>query len=189
MKIVQFAECVYQWLNDHKRPVVPLLQKGLELSEVMNFTDELNITLTNELVELYKWRNGTDKSDGYILGDVDFFPGYHFLPLEHSVAYYKSFINDRRWSKNWFPVFANGGGDFFIINCTDKFKESSEVIGFMRDFDDHEVEYLSLERMLQTFCECYTKGAFYLNGNGDIESKVEEEAIISNKLNPGLDRW
>lgn len=189
MKVIQFAECIYQWLVDNNRPVVPLLQQGLTLSKIMSIADELDVVLTNELLELYKWRNGTEKKGGYILGDVDFFPGFHFLPLEHSVAYYKSFVRDTRWDKSWFPIFANGGGDFFVTKCYDEFRENSEIIGFMRDLDVQEVEYITLEKMLQTLCECYKRGAFYLGNEGFIESKIREEAFISNEINPNLNRW
>jgi len=189
MKIVQSAECIRDWLVNNDRPVVSLLQKGLSLSEIMIATEELDIKLPNELVELYKWRNGTSKDGGYVLGDVDFFPGFHFLPLVDSVAYYKTFIKDERWDKSWFPVFANGGGDFYVIKCSEDYREHSEIVGFMRDFDEQEVEYLTLEKMLQTLCECYKQSVFYLSNDRYIESKIEEEAEISGKINPNLDRW
>lgn len=187
--ILQYANEIHDWLVKNDRPVVPLLQKGLSSDEIDSITKNLPIKIPEELKKLYAWHNGTSKANGYILGDVDFFPGFHFIPLEDAIAYYQTFIKDLRWQSAWFPFFANGGGDFFVVQCQEHPTEQAPVIGFMIGTDDHEVEYHSIEKMLQTFSECYKRGVYFLNEDGYIESKPYKEVAISNVINPGLSRW
>lgn len=38
------------------------------------------------------------------------------LSLSDAVANYRSFVADPRWAHGWLPIFANGGGDFYVID-------------------------------------------------------------------------
>lgn len=187
--VIRFAQEIESWLLKHNRPVIPLLQNGLSFSQIDSIVGNLSIRIPEELKELYTWHNGTNKINGYILGDVDFFPGFHFIPLEDALAYYRSFVKDLRWDVSWFPFFANGGGDFYVAQCERYPTKQTPVIGFMLGRDDHEVEYHSIEKMLQTFNECYKRDVFYISESGYLDTKSHEEIVISNAINPGLPRW
>lgn len=187
--VLKYAQDIKDWLVEHNRPVVPLLQEGLSIDDIGSITEDLTIRLPTDLKELYTWHNGTDKTDGYILGDVDFFPGFHFLPLEDAIAHYWKFVKDLRWEASWFPVFGNGGGDFFVVQCQEIPMEHAPVLGFMIGTDQIEIEYQSIESMLHTLSECYKRGIYHLSPEGYIESSIHEEAIVSNIINPGLSRW
>lgn len=187
--ILTYAQDIYDWLKKNERPVVPLLQEGLSMEKINDLNKSLPVKMPHELKILYTWHNGTSKSGGYILGDVDFFPGFHFLPLEDAIAHYQTFIKDIRWEQEWFPFFANGGGDFYVSQCQKHELEKAPVVGFMIGTDYSEVEYHSLEQMLQTFSECYKRNVFFVGEDGYIDSNPYKEAVISNVINPGLSRW
>ncbi|BBE22195.1 hypothetical protein MN0502_10780 [Arthrobacter sp. MN05-02] len=42
-------------------------------------------------------------------------PGSYLLSLEEALSDYDTFKNDARWSPSYFPVFADGGGDFYVL--------------------------------------------------------------------------
>ena len=189
MTINSYLDKIHNWFVSNNRPVVSLLNKGLSVNDIKILTKDLPIKLTQELTTLYCWRNGTNRVEGYIPWDLEFFPSFHFISLENAMAYYNYFIKDRRWNKKWFPVFTNGAGDFIVVECQEFLTESSPIISFMFGENNDEIEYLSLFKMVQTLSECYTKNAYYSSPCGYIDTKVEQEVEIANKINPGLSRW
>lgn len=185
-----FAEKICSYLDKNGRHLSLLLNDPIKDDVLEKLTSGLPIKLTKELKELYKWRNGTVNHKGYTFDMISFFPGFFFISLQEGIRYYNNFITDERWDKSWFPVFANGGGDFFVVKCSkDDALESSEVYGFMLNYGEPEIEYLNLTKMLETIFQCYTEGAYFINNEDYLDILPDKEAIISNKINPNLDRW
>lgn len=53
-----------------------------------------------------KWRTAASDED----------PGFYLLSLQEAIASYKVFVSDARWRTGWFSVFADGGGDFYVVD-------------------------------------------------------------------------
>jgi len=77
--------------------------------------------------------------------------------LKEALANYDAFRDDRRWNPHWLPVFANGGGDFLAVTCSEEPDSRGEVIHFRIDESVHPVEFVSVSRMLDTVA--MTRGA------------------------------
>ena len=76
----------------------------------------VGLTSIRELEELYGWKNGTSIAGVAAVDDIHLFPGFYLLSIEDAVANYRAFAPDARWMGGWLPVFANGGGDFYVLD-------------------------------------------------------------------------
>ncbi len=186
-RITKYAKKIMDWHLKNQSSVINYLQKGLSYEEIENLIKPLRIHIPLELVDLYQWKNGTLAKQGEVLDKLHFFPGFYFLSIEEASIYCKNFKNDPRWKSYWFPVFANGGGDFFVIDCREE--TGYPVIGFMLGYEEHDIEYLSIKKMFKTIAKCFEKGAYFYDKNRYLEINDEKEATIANKINPNLARW
>jgi cell wall assembly regulator SMI1 len=166
-----------------------LLLPGLSKREIESWEAKLPFSLTRELDSLYQWRNGTRAYEGDLLGDLYFFPGFYLLSLEEAVQTYKEREDAPQWRKGWFPLFADGAGDFYLIRCTRKKTDSSGVIGFIHGEPEQILEYESLPSMIRTLADCYAEGAFFLDEDGYLDMDDEEHRRIAHKHNPGVSEW
>jgi len=175
------------YLNKYSRPVLSLLQEGVKRIDIEEVEKSIGLKFPSDFFELYYLNNGTLVKEGDILDDLHFFPGFYFMSLEDAIHDYKILIKADQWNKNWFPIFSNGGGDYFCVDCTEGNKYP--IIGFIVGYEDDEmIDYLNLYIMFKTIAECFEKGAYFIEDDY-LEIDIEKEKIISRKNNPGLDRW
>lgn len=168
------------------RPVVRFLKPGLSESRIPEILGDLEIAVPLELREMYSCRDGILIPKGHILDDLHFFPGFYWLSLEDAVTTYKSLHGDRRWHSSWFPVFANGGGDFYAVVCTPTPVDSGEVVGFILGESDHPVEFRDLTAMLRTVRACFDEKVFFLSAEGYLEADDMAQARVARRFNPDL---
>ncbi len=187
-EVVGHAEFIFNWLEDNGRMPNEFLLPGIASAEIEEYIEGLPISVSKELKCLYKWKNGTKNGD-FTIDESSIFPGFFLLPLQEAIENYKVFSEDKRWNPSWFPFVANGGGDFYVIECQPLEVERTPIIGFMIDRDDHEIEFPSLLNMLKTIEQCYDRGAFYIDEKGFLESDLIMQVSIANEINPGLSRW
>jgi cell wall assembly regulator SMI1 len=136
-----------------------------------------------------RWRDGTAAAEGESLNTLTFFPGFYFPSLEEAVQIYHERKDSPQWRGGWFPVFADGAGDFYIVPCESTRKDSAGVIGFIHGEPDQPVEYESLTTMLQTIAACYAQGAFFVDDDGCLEIDDDAHHRIANRFNPEIPEW
>ncbi len=183
----QDIDYIITWLDKRNRNISNILQPGLRKDLIIEKLKEYELEAPKELIELYSIFNGVFSEPEDILDELHLFPGFYFIPLEECLQYYVNFKSDGRWKDNWLPIFANGGGDFYIVEC-DKSYSRSPVIGFMLGRDDHEYEYSSLQTMFKTIATCYREGVYFVE-DGYLESDIHKETLIGLQLNPDLSFW
>ena len=96
-------------------------------------------------------------------------------------------IERNAWDKFWFPIFANGGGDFYAMNLA--IEAQGEMIGCYIYEEEPQIEYNSLESMLQTFKECYNQGIIFQNEQGYLDMDYRKHSEIAHEINPELKIW
>ena len=185
-EIAGFYRNIADYLKSFQRPVVDRLQPGLLDEEIQNQTEPLPFVLPEEVVALYRCANGTRTQKGDMLGNLYFFPGFYFLSLEDACARYKAMQSAEDWKKNWFPVFANGGGDFYAAVCSTEASQTAEIIGYLQGETDQPVEFLSLTRLLECLDRCFREGVFWVNRAGQLDTNDGKQEAIAKELNPGL---
>lgn len=169
-------------------PVRDLLRPGVSRGTVEKEFRPFGITPSDELARLWNWHDGTDVV-GRVLDETHFFPGFYLVSHADSIEHHRRFRTDHRWDPSWVPIFANGGGDFYVVSLTASRQPTSEVVGFILGEETHPVEFLSLTVMLEVIAECYEDGAYFLSDDGYLESNDDVEIAIASRLNPGVERW
>ncbi len=176
---------ILDWHTARQRPVADLLQEGIEI-DCKEFDDSL--MFTSEIKTLYQWHNGTALLQQFALNQLSFVPGYYLLSFLDSIHYYKSFHQEDYWESGWFPILANGGGDFYVATCNVENKQYSPVINFLRGESDQVIEYLSVTNMFLVAAECFERGIYYLDENV-IKVDIKTERSVAHRYNPDLSRW
>lgn len=163
------------------------LRPGVSQGRVQRILVQLGFGGNADLEALYGWHNGADTEQAFVLDDLHLFPGFYLLSLEDASANYASFVNDPRWDRNWLPLFANGGGDFYVLDLI------GDPVGTVRHFriDEriHPVEFMSLTGMLETLAECFESGVFYVHKRGYLEMDDSQFAAVAARVNPDVAWW
>lgn len=165
------------------------LQDGLSKETLDSWESRLSFALTGELETIYSWRNGTKADAGVLLENVYLFPGFYFLSIEEAVEVYEEREDTEQWRAGWFPLFADGGGDFYVVPCQVTKVETAEMIGFIHGEPVQTAEYESLTSMVETLDACFREGAFYVDDDDTMEIDDEKHRHIANRFNPTISEW
>lgn len=188
-EMIAALDAIVQRLTYASREVVTKLQPGLSVQDIAAGEATLPFVLTRELDALYRWRDGTSVKEGDLLTPTYFFPGFYLLSLEEAVQTYHERKSAWQWREHWFPVFADGGGDFYVVPCGAEKLDCAEVIGFIHGEPEQAVEYQTLTAMMQTLEACYSRGAFVLDDDGDLDMDDDLHRQIAHHFNPEVEQW
>lgn len=159
------------------------LRPGLGAEEVGRQLTGAGLPNDSAVASLYGWRNGSE-TEGVTLDDIQMFPGFYLLSLEDAVTNYRAFDADQRWSPGWLPIFANGGGDFYLVDLGD------ESPGMVRHFRieeaEHPIEFRSLPDMMTTLAAGFDRGVFYVDPHGSLEMDDVRFAALAKEVNPSV---
>jgi hypothetical protein len=165
------------------------LQRGLPKEELLSWRGRLSFALTRELEIIYQWRNGTRSDPGDTFESLYLFPGFYFLSIEEAVETYEREKINPEWLDGWFPLFASGGGDFYLVPCTQERVDAAAVIGWIHGEPDKIVEYESVTSMVATLEACFREGAFFLDDDDTMEIDDEQHRVIAARFNPTIPEW
>ncbi|WP_406830503.1 SMI1/KNR4 family protein [Pedococcus sp. KACC 23699] len=166
-----------------------LLRPGLPPEQTRTDLGERGLVPSDELVELYGWHDGTDALEGTTLDDMHLFPGFYFASLKEALTNYDAFRDDRRWNPDWLPVFANGGGDFLAVTCSEEPNTRGEVIHFRIEESEHPVEFASVSRLLNTVAAAYLERVYFIDEDGYLEMDDSVFSEVARRLNPDVAWW
>lgn len=139
------------------------LQPGLSAAQIQALQEKYNIKLSEDVIELYKWRNGQPDScyEAFVNNSM-------FVPLEsalESAAEYTGMIGtdfetENWWHKDWIPLFHNGGGDLICYDMGGLFTNNpGQLIEFWHADHDRNVIAPSLTAFLDALIAYYKEGA------------------------------
>lgn len=167
---------ILNWFENNKPSIIESLQPGLSIEEIDEKVKDLPFRLTQEVYELYQWRNGMI-DDGSC-----FFKYYRFLPLEETLE--ESNLFEEAWGLSlpfgWFPVFEFEGGFYSVIGAEEK-TETSPIIYTYHRID---IAYRNLTNMMLYIAECYETGAYYVGESGELKENQVGAKNILLKYNP-----
>jgi cell wall assembly regulator SMI1 len=161
---------------------IELLRPGTTAQRVTETLERTGLSCANDLVSLYEWHDGTDATTGATLDDLHLFPGYYLLTLDDAAANYKAFKNDERWDRDWFPILANGGGDFYAVVCSEGGQDRGRVLHFRLEDTDRSVEFSSVSQLLATLAAGYDEGVFFVDDRGYLEMQDTLFAALAKRL-------
>jgi len=161
-------------------------ETGLDANEVRSLLNGSGLPSSAAVEAVYSWRDGTQTAE-VSLDDSHLFPGFYLLSLEDSILNYRAFVGNPRWSPGWLPLFANGGGDFYVVDL------GSEPSGLVRHFrideTEHPIEFTSLDGMLTTVMADFERTVFFVDGDGYLEMDELAFAVVAAELNPHVPWW
>ena len=163
------------------------LNPGISSQQIQELFEEIPLQSTQDLRALYTWRNGSKDCEGITLGELAFFPGFYLMSLEESIQTYQELRKTSTWNQCWFPIFASGGGDFYAMILAPE--AQGHILGFYVYEEEPQVEYQSLESMLQTFKVCYKQAIVFRNEQGYLDMDYRKHAEIAHEINPDLKIW
>lgn len=163
-----------------------VLQPGASAATVRAALEAAGLSSTDEIETLYGWHNGIVHSDATI-GQISLWPGQFFSSIEGAVANYRAFVDDRRWTRGWLPVFPDGGGDFYVVDLSTP--GTAPVRHFRIDEAEHPIEFGSLSAMFATLAEAYRRGIFFVTPEGYLSRDTPAFAELAAQMNPDVEWW
>lgn len=167
--------------------LLDLLAPGTGRARTRLMLGELGLESRPEIEDLYAWHDGTETSPSAALGDIALFPGFYLLNLTDACTNYRAFAPDARWTQGWFPVFADGGGDFHVVDLRPQ--AGGVVRHFMIDQDNHPIVFESIVRMVETIASAYDAGTIYVGDDGYLTVNDEAFARLARTHNPSVAWW
>ena len=147
----------------------------------------LELASNPHLEALYAWRDGTRTGSGATLGEIWLIPGFYLLSLDDAIANYRAFAADPRWRFGWLPLFADGGGDFYVVELGRE--QSGAVRRFRIDEAEHPIEFATVGDFLGTLAAAFDEGVFLAFDEGGVDMNDELFARLARRLNPDVSRW
>ena len=142
---------------------------------------------SREMEELYAWHGGTVFPAQTRLGDIYLVPGFYLLTLSDAITNYRAFEDHERWTRGWIPLFADGGGDFYVVDLRPE--GGGAVRHFMIDQEQHPVIYESITAMMETAAAAFDAGVYFVDGDGYLNLNDEEFAKLASDRNPSVAWW
>jgi hypothetical protein len=164
-----------------KLPAAAMMSPGLDPSYVRTTIENLKLECPDELVELYSRSAGIDAPEDALLGHMWMYDSHFLLPFEEAVRIQQYFAGGPRWDSAWFPVFGNGGGDYYLVHCKADRDDWSQITYFMMGSgEEADLEFSSLEDMLIVISECFDKGICSVDERGGLDTDFERAYDIIN---------
>lgn len=163
------------------------LQEGVPAEEVRSSLAAVDLPSSPELEALYGWRNGTSTAGVAAVGDIHLFPGFYLLSLEDALTNYRAFAVDARWAVGWLPLFANGGGDFYVLDLSEP--AGTPVRHFRIEESEHPIVFGSLPALSATLAGAFERGVFFVDPSGYLEMDDLAFAGVAAEFNPDILWW
>lgn len=189
MRMYNQLNSIVNYLDEWGFKLKDKLCNPLSKDDVFLLFSRIGFEPSIELVSLYQWHDGVIADSNVPLCDIQLFPGFHFLRLEDAIEKYMMFRNNSAWCVSWFPLFANGGGDFYVIDFGVKINDAHPIIGFVLGEESQDIEFSSLENMINTYYEGYRSNIIFKTCDGYLEQDDERFIEIAKKYNPDISFW
>jgi hypothetical protein len=170
-----------------RRVLLDALRVGIDADRVRSLLAACGLPSAQDVEALYAWRDGTQTTGVASVDDIHLFPGFYLLSLEDAVANYRAFVEDSRWAQDWLPLFANGGGDFYLVELSGG--QQRAVRHFRLEEAEHPVEFLSLTDMIDTLAVGFDRLVFFVDSGGYLEMDDLAFAALASELNPEVGWW
>jgi hypothetical protein len=156
--LVQALERILCCMQTQVSSVTPPLQPGLTREQVEAQLQRLPFRLSEEVYQLYQWRNGNPRERG-----VEFLPQYRMIPLEEAViesqSMYEVLADEDEC--HWLPFLAMDS-NFYAIKGSVEFKVTAPISSFAWMLGLAS-QFNSLTDMMLAIAECFETGAYYLD--------------------------
>ena len=135
------------WVNENV-PILNKLNPGLKNAQ--RSIDEFTGIITEEVWELYSWKNGVNATSGDFIGNLKIFEMGIFLPLDSAINIQKQMANTQfGWDSHMFVLFESGGGDYYIIESNPAWNSYGRIFY-------HSIGAIEFDRIISKYDSLYT---------------------------------
>jgi hypothetical protein len=174
-------------------PILSKLNHGINIEgkEINNF----NGKIPYDVFHLFKWKNGIKPENNIDpIGTLSLFTLGMPLSFDEIIYIQKERAGkELGWETTKLPLFEDGGGEYFLIECDYSKNSFGKIIYFSNGsphFNRMISIYDSLYTLFKTIYECNESGAFsYLSKKWMLDINRSGANKISRKLNPFSDYW
>jgi hypothetical protein len=105
------------------------------------------------------------------------------LSLEYAIEVYRDISRAPEWDRAWFPIFANGGGDFYAVVCDKSSSCFGEIVGFILGEEVQLFEFKNIASMLKIIERSFADGVFF-KSEGRLKADYSKIHAIARQLQP-----
>jgi hypothetical protein len=166
-------------------PVLKYFNPGLSEGEIKEMFSQVGLIPPDELIELYKWRNGVRYRE-MPTGKLCFGVNGVFYPLQDSVEIYNNSVaGDFPF---YYPIFSD---DTFLINLDNESPDYRKIFIYCPALLINEPQacYDSLSLMIQTFVTCFQKRIFSYDHDELFQEHYELTVEVCKGFNPMSVYW
>jgi hypothetical protein len=165
-----------------------LLQEGKVGIEITEKLASVRVRELQDVVELYKWKNGVSDSIESI-NEAELFPEGIMLSLETAIETYIIYTNRGLWKSDLFPLFTNGGGDYLLVNTIGEENHIYMYAPSVLLSEEPVRAYESLEKLFMTVAKCFDEEAYFFTEDKLMDLDFDLKYKISSELNPSCEFW
>jgi len=172
--------------------IVQKLNEGLSKTEIDKVAASAQVTFTDEVYDLFTWKNGIQHTDFRSTGQLLLFPkGSPFTLLEAAHDYDLLSITKHFFEPNYFPLFCGGDENILLIDLdedSNTYKTISLYSPPLLGNTSPMTIYDSFSSMLETAIAGYAQKAFWIDQDS---LQVNNDAYydIASNLNPISQYW
>jgi len=184
---------ILDFVAKENQDIIREFNLGLTVSEIEEIVEVLPFKLTNEVIDLYSWRDGTSSSV------TDIIAHSFFLPLNEAVGIYEEMMpldiidqnnNDSYfWQVAWFPILTMDQ-DYYFVSCRND-ESAGKVYKYFIAGGEPEPMFSNLTIMMKAILDCYQTGVYKIDPESTILSLIDEfeEKKIFAKNDPDNEFW
>ncbi|MFI5759289.1 hypothetical protein [Streptomyces sp. NPDC051569] len=150
-------EALVERLEELARPVIPWLVPGVDDRQVQA---TVGVLPPDEVTTWFGWCNGVELHEGQTQDDVNVIPGYAPISLREAMEAKLAYSGDPVLGDHWVPILAGASGDIYAAVWQPG--KPVQVAGVLVG-EATEIEFASVEQMVNVFNECYRRGAFFVD--------------------------
>ncbi len=145
----------------------------------------LGAAVPEDIVTWFGWSNGVEYHPDQVQDDAALVPGYEPLSLVEAKGMRDSVQPpDPVLGKLFVPLLATGGGDFYAAVYDESLR--SPKIAHLMVGGESQIVYKSLEDMVDTFCEFYRTGVFFVSEEGILEADDDRWVDVESETGADL---
>ena len=151
-----------KYLHDNRTEYYSNLQAGISSSAADIFKSKFSVTLPDDFLQLYLWRNGQSHDTFSSLYDNFMFSSTEEIIetkeiLDGMIGY--DFENPKWWCHSWIPFLSNGGGDHLCLSLEPNGDGAAgQIITFWHDEESRPITYPNFNAWLSNIVEAMENG-------------------------------
>ena len=171
------------------------MNPGLSIKSIQEKIELTDLQLPDEIIELYKWKNGAIDVANQITGPRQLFRRAILMNIDKAIWEHNNFTKQEFgfYLNAYFPLFESLGEEFFVVDCDPGSKTFNMILSY-------EIKGVYLTggavpvfdnpvKMIETIIRCYEKNVYKFDSSANrFNSNMSMERGIIIEMNPNANK-